>query len=175
MIVAAAIIHQGMTYALPAPARHGNVIHHICKTTGATRVNAHEDDQGFIDHERGYVTREEAWKIAEASGQLLERAPTDGRDGKLYSEDVWEGIYEDDISGKMYQINKLEYDQYQILRKIFIHSHPEKFEDTFFICGEGGLEEEKDNNGLPSYIMVCPAYGADARCTKLYKRVDKDG
>jgi hypothetical protein len=73
------------------------------------------------------------------------------------------------------EITQLEYDQFQILKKIFLHSNPERFEGTFFICGEGGREEEKDNNGLPLYISVCPAYGADARCTKLYKRVDKDG
>lgn len=29
---------------------------------------------------------------------------------------------------------------------------------SYFICGEGG---EKDINGLPERISVCPAYGAD--------------
>lgn len=75
----------------------------------------------------------------------------------------------------MVEITEKEFKQFELLKKIFIHSRPEEFEDTFFICGEGGLEEEKDSNGLPLYISVCPAYGADARCTKLYKRVDKDG
>lgn len=34
----------------------------------------------------------------------------------------------------------------------------EKFGDIYFICGEAG---EKDNNGLPQQIHVCPAYGTD--------------
>lgn len=34
----------------------------------------------------------------------------------------------------------------------------EKMGDIFFICGEGG---EKDKNGLPDRIHVCPAYGVD--------------
>lgn len=34
----------------------------------------------------------------------------------------------------------------------------EKMGDIYFICGEGG---EKDKNGLPERIHVCPAYGVD--------------
>lgn len=34
----------------------------------------------------------------------------------------------------------------------------EKFGDIYFICGESG---EKDKNGLPDQIFVCPAYGVD--------------
>lgn len=34
----------------------------------------------------------------------------------------------------------------------------EKMGDIYFICGEGG---EKDKNGLPDRIYVCPAYGVD--------------
>lgn len=34
----------------------------------------------------------------------------------------------------------------------------EKMGDIYFICGEGG---EKDKNGLPDRIHVCPAYGVD--------------
>jgi hypothetical protein len=38
--------------------------------------------------------------------------------------------------------------------------------EHYFICGEGG---EKDDNGLPDAISICPAYGAD--WTVTYKRV----
>ncbi|MGE4043393.1 MAG: hypothetical protein AB7F35_00970 [Acetobacteraceae bacterium] len=48
-----------------------------------------EMQQGFVDSQGQFLTREEAWKVAEAAGQLLDRAPTDGRGGTLYSEDVW--------------------------------------------------------------------------------------
>ena len=67
----------------------------------------------------------------------------------------------------MKEITEEEYKQYQILRKIFLHINPEKFEDVYFICGEGGT---KDDLGLPEYITVCPAYGVDGRLTKMYKR-----
>lgn len=94
MIVAAAIRHEGVVYALPAPARHGNVIHYAVLVHGINGRHVPDTDQGFIDSSRGYVTREEAWPIAAAEGQLLERAPTDGTGGRLYSEDVWPGRYE---------------------------------------------------------------------------------
>lgn len=34
----------------------------------------------------------------------------------------------------------------------------EKFGGIPFICGEGG---EKDQNGLPEKLFVCPGYGVD--------------
>jgi len=34
----------------------------------------------------------------------------------------------------------------------------EKMGNIYFICGEGG---EKDRNGLPDRIFICPAYGVD--------------
>ena len=33
-----------------------------------------------------------------------------------------------------------------------------KLEGVFFICGEAG---EKDQNGIPEHIHICPAYGSD--------------
>jgi len=44
----------------------------------------------------------------------------------------------------------------------------EKMGDIYFICGEGG---EKDKNGLPDRIHVCPAYGLD--WFQIYERTDK--
>lgn len=34
----------------------------------------------------------------------------------------------------------------------------EKYGDIYFICGEGG---EQDENGLPDRLHICPAYGVD--------------
>ena len=34
----------------------------------------------------------------------------------------------------------------------------EKQYGVYFICGEGG---EKDQNGIPEHIHICPAYGSD--------------
>lgn len=43
-------------------------------------------EQGFIDNQYQFVTREEAWKIAEAAGQILPNAP---HRGLLFSEDLY--------------------------------------------------------------------------------------
>lgn len=89
MIVAAAIRLDGDLYALPAPARHGDIIHWIVANTEHERVPFEPMNQGFIDSNHGFVNRADAWMLAKMSGQLLPRAPTDGRGGELYSEDVW--------------------------------------------------------------------------------------
>lgn len=53
--------------------------------------------------------------------------------------------------------------QAMMLRRIF----PDRNPDTYFICGEGG---EKDANGLPATIFVCPAYGCDF--STVYERTE---
>ena len=47
---------------------------------------------------------------------------------------------------------------YEAAMRIIKSTYPDKFPDTYFICGEGG---EKDKNNLPDKIYVCPAYGVD--------------
>lgn len=54
--------------------------------------------------------------------------------------------------------------QQTIIRRIYA----EKLPDTWFVCGELG---EKDQNNLPKYIEVCPAYGVD--WSQLYERTDR--
>lgn len=44
-------------------------------------------DQGFVDNHGVYWTREDAWIIAEAAGQIIVSEGT--RRGVLHSEDVW--------------------------------------------------------------------------------------
>jgi hypothetical protein len=75
------------------------------------------------------------------------------------------------MTGKK-KITEKEFKQFELLKKIFIHANPEKFEGVYFICGESG---DKDALGLPEGIMVCPAYGADVRTTTMYKKVNKNG
>jgi N-acetylglutamate synthase-like GNAT family acetyltransferase len=52
-------------------------------------------------------------------------------------------------------------EKYETLLK---HAMAEKT-GVFFICGASG---EKDSTGLPEYISVCPAYGADGMT--MYKK-----
>jgi len=57
----------------------------------------------------------------------------------------------------MKEITDEEHELFTKLKKIWVHSVPEK-SGLYFICGEGG---DKDGMGLPEMIMVCPAYGLD--------------
>lgn len=67
------------------------------------------------------------------------------------------------ISGK-------EYEQFQVLKKVWKHIQFKRSR-AYFICGEGG---DLDGLGLPEYILVCPAHGADLRGTTMYKKVSKE-
>lgn len=59
-------------------------------------------------------------------------------------------------------------DGYDAAMRIIKSTYPDKFPDTYFICGEGG---EKDKNNLPDTIHVCPAYGCD--WFQVYKKTDQ--
>jgi hypothetical protein len=54
--------------------------------------------------------------------------------------------------------------QAMMLRRLFPERHP----DTLFICGEGG---ERDGDGLPAILFVCPAYGCDF--STAYERTER--
>lgn len=64
----------------PPPARHGTLMHPLPQHIPA-------DDQGFITSTGRYVGREEAMRIAKASGQKMTDGPH--RSDKLFSEDLW--------------------------------------------------------------------------------------
>ena len=83
MIVAAAIrLDDGNLYALPAPARHHNIIHFLTRKG----IEAH-GTQGFIDHARGFVDRRDAYHIAKLCNQMI--GNTGEHLKELFSEDVW--------------------------------------------------------------------------------------
>lgn len=44
-------------------------------------------EQGFVDQHGEFLTREDAWKIAEAAGQIIRRVGGDG--GRLFSENLY--------------------------------------------------------------------------------------
>ena len=58
---------------------------------GAKFKHRHDDDQGFVDQHGVYMTREEAYKVAESAQQLFDiSACGKGLDGpKLYSEGLY--------------------------------------------------------------------------------------
>lgn len=49
-----------------------------------------EVEQGFIDQHGVFMSRREAWKVAETAGQIIKRVGGDDRDGgTLYSENLY--------------------------------------------------------------------------------------
>ncbi len=47
-------------------------------------------EQGFIDQYGAFLNRQEAWKVAEAAGQIIRRVGGDDTDGgTLYSENLY--------------------------------------------------------------------------------------
>jgi len=83
MIVSAAIREGSLVYALPAPARHHDIIRYMVHERSV--VPPVKGTQGFIDSDRGFVGREQAMDIAEAMGQLKEPANST----QLFTEDLW--------------------------------------------------------------------------------------
>ena len=74
-----------------------------------------------------------------------------------YLEDAY-SFLQDPAIGKaideIKRLRKIRNDQANILRRLT----PDKFPDTYFI--HSGLGE-KDQNGMPKKLLVCPAYGVD--------------
>ena len=66
-------------------------------------------------------------------------------------------------------LDNTEREQFEVLKKMFYHTVPEKMPDTYFICGDGG---SKDDNNLPEFIFICPAYGVGH--SAVYKRNDNE-
>lgn len=85
-IVAAAIRHDDLVFSVPRPGRHHNVLHAIYARGLRESPIRESHEQGFLDSEGTFRTREEAAVIARDAGQLLDRAK---RAAGLFSEDVW--------------------------------------------------------------------------------------
>jgi len=82
-IVAAALRKGMLIVSAPPPARHGDLMRSLYAIN--KRISILPSEQGFLTSEGRFVTRPEAFLIAEAAGQLLGEPPR----GDLYSEDVW--------------------------------------------------------------------------------------
>ena len=49
-----------------------------------------DDEQGFVDNQYNFLDRHQAWKVAEAAGQIIRRCGGDtANDGTLYSENLY--------------------------------------------------------------------------------------
>ena len=82
-------------YVLLIGARHWDTLmHHQFNRLGLPKDMgeeiSHECVQGFIDNHGKFLTRTEAWKVAEAAGQIIHRCGGDTADGgTLYSENLY--------------------------------------------------------------------------------------
>lgn len=84
MIVGVAMIVDGVMHTLPAPKRHHNIIHKLALEEHNLPIKG---EQGFIDENNNFLTREAALIHATENGQI---SPTVvPRGGRLYSEDLW--------------------------------------------------------------------------------------
>ena len=85
-IVAVAISRFGMTFTLPPPNRHHDVLREMFQRFRIEQDSATE--QGFITSEGRFVRRKLAARIARAARQIGRKKRTDPQD-TLFSEDLW--------------------------------------------------------------------------------------
>jgi hypothetical protein len=82
-----AVRFRGKIWSLPPPNRHHDILRMIVEQTGATTVDSHGDDQGFLDASGRYLNRKQALLSAELNEQVKD--PDNVRCGQLFSEDLW--------------------------------------------------------------------------------------
>lgn len=83
-VVCAAVRHTG-TGLVVCGARHFDMVMHA--QIEALGLPDDWDEQGFIDQRGTYMTREEAFGVASAAGQIIRRCG--GDDGQLFSENLY--------------------------------------------------------------------------------------
>tara|TARA_R110000851_G_scaffold286055_2_gene439920 strand:+ start:357 stop:638 length:282 start_codon:yes stop_codon:yes gene_type:complete len=82
-IVAAACQLEGLTFSVPAPARH----HDVLWAMDAMGIQVGFATQGFLDHRGVFCGRKTAMIIAQQWGQISKEEFDP--DGDLYSEHLW--------------------------------------------------------------------------------------
>jgi hypothetical protein len=82
----AAIRHDGVTYSVPRPGRHNDVVTLMARRPDHRMSHCSPSKQGFTTSTGRFVCREEAMRIAQAAGQLI---ATPHISGKLFSEDLF--------------------------------------------------------------------------------------
>jgi hypothetical protein len=76
---------------------------------------------------------------------------------KLNNQELLERISNPDVRTE--EDIKMMMERFERMSKFLRHNvFPEKLFGVFFICGEAG---EKDINGIPEEVHICPAYGSD--------------
>jgi len=69
-------------------ARHYDLL--MCQTIKKLELDTGEDEEGFVDQWGQFLTRTQAWKVAETALQIRSRVGGDTADGgTLYSENLY--------------------------------------------------------------------------------------
>lgn len=84
-IVAAAVQYDGITFSLPRPARHGQVL--LCLQDILDDMQLAHACQGFLTSDGRFVNRVQAKHIAHRAGQKIVR--DDPHPSEAFSEDFW--------------------------------------------------------------------------------------
>lgn len=79
----AAALVNGELIFLPRPARHHNLRDFIVDRDGPKSWVKADTEQGFVDDQDQYMTREEAGRRYEAAGRTMHWPP------QLFTEDLW--------------------------------------------------------------------------------------
>ncbi len=99
LIVCAAIRHKE-TGVVVCGARHGNFLNAVMRYGLDDRPSGEVWECGFADQHGDFLTRSEAWKVADAAGQIRrptgyerhydnQRKPNIGDEGLLFSENLY--------------------------------------------------------------------------------------
>lgn len=67
--------------------RHFDKLMHMQIVNSIVRLNWEESEQGFVNQRGKFLTREQAWIVAEKAGQIAYRCGGDGK--RLYSENLY--------------------------------------------------------------------------------------
>lgn len=86
-IVAAAVQYDGVTFSLPRPARHGQVLH--CIEDILPENSLPHVCQGFLTSEGRFVNRVQAKHLAHMAKQPQIRPENERHGRDLFSEDLW--------------------------------------------------------------------------------------
>lgn len=87
-IVCAAIRHEGTGLVIAGTRHYDSIMRDIINTGYySERLMWFAAEQGFLTNKQEFVTREQAWKIAEAAGQI--RPHPSVVPGTLHSEDLY--------------------------------------------------------------------------------------
>lgn len=86
-IVCAAIQCDGTIFA---GARHWDSVMRSQLSGRESALDKRFEQQGFIDNQGSFLSRTDAWRVANAAGQIIRRVGGDtANDGTLYSENLY--------------------------------------------------------------------------------------